>query len=107
MVKLENGRFCYKNRPEDDFRGPPSTSHFHDQRFEYMCSKKGQMDYHKKKTPPFYEMDKETISKIGKILEELYPDYYSRAMEARELFLGRPKEGSLRNRFEVFTSFED
>ena len=40
-------------------------------------------------------MDKETISKIGKILEELYPDYYSRAMEARELFLGRPKEGSL------------
>ena len=107
MVKLENGRYSYKNNLEDDFKGPPSTSYFHEQRFLYMRSKKGRMAYQKKKTPPFYEMDKETISKIGKILEELYPDYHSRAMEARELFLGRPKEGSLRNRFEDFFAFED
>ena len=65
------------------------------------------MYYSNNKTKPLYEIDKLTISNITKILEKLYPDYYNMAMKKREFFLGRPKESSLRNRFDTFTSFKD
>lgn len=104
--QLKNTVPLAKN-PKDRFRGSPSTSHFNGERYEYLMSKIGHMQYARKKVKPLYEIDKRTITKISKILEKLYPDYYKKAIKARDLFLGRPKEGSLRNRFDTFTSFKD
>jgi hypothetical protein len=107
MIHVDDDTCIYKNNPEDDFKGPPSTQYFHMKRFLYIYSKRGHLDYRKKKTPPLYEIDKNSIAKIGKILQELYPLYYRYALEARAMFLGRPKESSLRNRNDMFRSFED
>jgi DNA-binding transcriptional regulator YhcF (GntR family) len=107
MVKMTNDRYRYQNNPHDTFKGPPSASHFLGERLEQMVSKKTKVEYAKKKTKPFFELEKVRISQIAQIMKELYPDYYEMGMKARELFLGRPKEAALQNRFEEFREFED
>jgi hypothetical protein len=46
---------------------------------------------------PLYELGNSTIKAMTNVIYRNYPVYFNRLLEARLVFLGKPKEGSLKN----------
>lgn len=60
--------------------------------------------YHEDSNPS-YELDQELVIKIKDALKELFPQYFDKTVYAMMDFMGRPKEGSNKDRRDKFLSF--
>jgi hypothetical protein len=80
---------------------PMSAADFSLRRFYYISSKEGNIKY-RTNSNPLYELNQKIIDDINNILKEKYPNYYSQALLIRSGYLGRPKEGSLKDRRDKF-----
>lgn len=103
--KDENSGFIdYLDNPPDPIRDPMSAIDFC---YIQFLNNTSEETYNRYRTTsnPSYELNNKCIDEIISILQDLYPEYYDIALQVRSYYLGRPKEGSLKDRQKDFRFF--
>jgi hypothetical protein len=75
----------YVNTPDESFQGAPSTKFFFWERIKYICSEDGHLSY-RNNDLSLYELNKEIIDEMTKILKRKYGNYYEQISKVKKSF---------------------